>query len=276
MGESSRSPMLRKRIVVTRAAAQSERLCDLLAAHGAHVNLFPLISIHPIEDFALLDAALRKLRPGDWIAFTSQNAVDPVVRRARILHLDFFVEFDVQVAAVGPATQQALKYTGVEVTYPATTHDGDSLARELGERVRGRTVLLPRSDIAGTELPAALGDCGAEVLQVVAYRTEQAEGGRELVAMITARALDAIICFSPSAVHSLVAVIGRTDIAGMNDSVAFAAIGETTARAFREAGVRQPLVAADATSEAVVDVLQNYFATRPRLAKGDAAGEKRI
>jgi uroporphyrinogen III methyltransferase/synthase len=275
VGEALRSPLLRKRIVVTRATAQSEGLCNLLLWHGANSILFPLITIRPIEDFALLDAALRKLRPSDWIAFTSQNAVDPVVRRARMLHLDFFVEFDVQVAAVGPATQQALKFAGVDVTYPATTHDGESLARELGERVRGRTVLLPRSDIAGAELPAALGECGAEVLQVVAYRTEQTEGGRELAAMIAARTLDAIICFSPSAVHSLVAVIGKTDIASMNDSVVFAAVGETTARAFREAGVRTPLVAADATPEAVVDVLQRYFASRSRLAKGEAAGEKR-
>jgi uroporphyrinogen-III synthase len=57
--------------------------------------------------------------------------------------------------------------------------------------------------------------------------------------------------------------------------VAFAAIGETTARAFREAGMRNPLVAADATPEAVVDVLKKYFANRPRFAKGEAAGEKK-
>lgn len=275
MRESSRLPLLRKRIVVTRAAAQSEGLCELLLARGAEPILFPLIRILPIEDFALLDAALRKLRPGDWIAFTSQNAVDSVVRRARMLHLDFFCELDVQVAAVGPATQQALRIAGVEVTYPATTHDGDSLARELGERVRGRVVLLPRSDIAGAALPAALSNCGAEVLQVIAYRTEQTEGGRELAAIIAARALDAIICFSPSAVHSLVALIGKMDIAAMNGDLAFAAIGETTAHALREAGVRNPLVAADATPEAVANVLQEYFARSSRFAKGEAAGEKK-
>jgi uroporphyrinogen-III synthase len=250
MDELSRSPLARKRIVVTRAATQGEGLCDLLRARSAEPILFPLIRILPIEDFAPLDAALGKLCSGDWIAFTSQNAVDPVVRRARMRRLDFFCESDVQVAAVGPATRQALRIAGVDVTYPATNHDGDSLGRELGERVRGRSVLLPRSDIASAELPATLRGCGAEVLEVVAYRTERTEGGRELAVLIAARAVDAIICFSPSAVHSLVALIGQANIAGMNESVAFAAIGETTALAFRDAGVRNPLLAADTTPEA--------------------------
>jgi uroporphyrinogen III methyltransferase/synthase len=276
VGDSSPSALAGKRVVVTRAVQQSEGLFDLLRARGAEPILFPLIRIRPIDNFALVDAALRKLRTGDWIVFTSQNAVEPVVERARLLRGDFFRGVGVQIAAIGPATEQALKNAGLDVTYAAKDHDGVSLALELGERIRDRAVLLPRSDLASTELPAALQARAANVVEVIAYRTEHAlELEAQLAEMIRAEAVDAIVCFSPSAVKSLAALISKSNIAAVQKCVAYAAIGETTARAFREAGVRSPLVAADTTPEAVANILQDYFANIATEAERKFAGAKK-
>jgi uroporphyrinogen-III synthase len=122
-------------------------------------------------------------------------------------------------------------------------------------------------------MPAALHRLGAEVIEVVAYRTE-AEGGAQaqLRSMLATRSVDAIVCFSPSAVHSLANLLGPGQIGEAQEHLVFAAIGEVTAHAFRGAGVRQPLIAADATTDAVVSALSEYFA---RQAQRDFAGAKK-
>ena len=74
--------------MVTRPLAQCAALCDALRAEDAEALVFPLINIVPLEDFRELDAALRKLRAGDWIFLTSQNAVAPLVERLEVLGFD--------------------------------------------------------------------------------------------------------------------------------------------------------------------------------------------
>ncbi len=273
VAEAPPSPLAGKRIVVTRPLAQCAALCDALRAYGAEPLALPLIRIVAVGDFAALDAGLKKLRARDWIILTSQNAVDSVASRLRFLHAaDPDTALDVHIAVVGPATQQATKEASLGVHYAAQVHDGVSLAHELGERLRGRRVLLPRSDLASTEMPAAIRKYGAEVTEVIAYRTEYLrESEAELQTLIAARRVDAVVCFSPSAVHSLVNILGA-GIVELHDRVRFVAIGEVTARAFREAGVREPLVAEDTTTEAAVGVLSDYFT---RQMQRDFAGSKK-
>jgi uroporphyrinogen-III synthase len=258
------SPLAGKRIVITRAVAQSEGLCDLLRARGAEPIALPLIEIVAIEDYAELDRALDRLRAGDWIFLTSQNATSPVSQRGRRLREDFFASGrGIQIASVGVATQRAAAEAGMTVHYVAESHDSVSLANELGERLRGRNVLLPRSNIAGSELPDAIKRYGAEVMDIPAYRTEFCrEHDDELRELVNQRQVDAIVCFSPSAVRSLEKVFDAARLAEMQDFVVFAAIGKVTERAYHRAGLREPLVANDASAEAVVGVLHHYFENR--------------
>ena len=55
--------------------------------------------------------------------------------------------------------------------YTAQEHSGEGLARELQASLRNRRVLLPRSDRADDRLPNLLREAGAQVTEVVAYRT---------------------------------------------------------------------------------------------------------
>jgi uroporphyrinogen III methyltransferase / synthase len=272
--EEKRSELTGKRIVVTRALAQSEGLFDALRSCGAEVVLFPLIKTSPAQDFGALDDGLKSLREGDWIFLTSQNAVGPVVRRSGEFRRDLLQGHSgIQIAVVGPASERSARDAGLNVNYVAKTHDGVSLAQELGERLGGRRVLLPRSDRASSDLPDSVRGYGGEALEAVAYRTgASAEWDEETLAMIAAGNIDAIVCFSPSAVHALVKLLGSQGFAKLQGVVTFAAIGEVTAKAYREAGVQEPLVAADASVEAVVEVLSNHYAGR--LGKVFAGAKK--
>ena len=81
MADHSPSSLGGKRIVITRAESQSAPLGAALRAHGAEVDLLPLIQILPPLDYAQLDSVLCKFVNFDWLFFTSQNAVTAIAVR---------------------------------------------------------------------------------------------------------------------------------------------------------------------------------------------------
>jgi uroporphyrinogen-III synthase len=279
MNPSSQSSLAGKRIVVTRPIAQSVAFCDALRAWGAEPLPFPVINIVPAKDLSALDDGLRRLRAGDWIVFTSQNAVAPVAARLQFLrraHPE--VASDMQIAVLGSATERVAREAGFAVQHVAKGDGGLSLSQALRDWVAHRRVLMPRSDLADDAVPEMLRDFGAEVLEAVVYRTEPA---REFAPQLNANldSVDAIVCFSPSAVHALLENLGADRLRGVPRKIVFAAIGATTASAFAEIGISEPLIAANSTLEGIVGTLHAHFARTSNLqsnAEPAPAGAKRV
>ena len=268
MAETAASPLTGKRVVVTRDVAQSSELFEMLRVRGAAPVSVPLISFAPPQDFGPVDAVLQQLDRFDWVIFTSVNVVHALTARSGTLGRDLLhLGKPPRVAVVGPATKQEAELAGLRVNYVAKTHLGVALAEELSEQLRDKTVFLPRSDRANPDLPAALRRFGANVTEVVAYRTlPPGNVDRERLSRIFAgpgepEAADAIVFFSPSAVHNLASLLGRQELAATENSVVVAAVGPVTAAALRECGVHRLVVAADTTPAAVIAALEMQFAS---------------
>ena len=274
MAEIARSSLAGKRIVITRAAQQSEALAKVLAGLGAIPSVLPLVEFGEPEDFAPLDAAIAQLDQFDWIIFTSGQAVRAFVARSKDLGASQNPAGNkLQIAAVGPVSAETVRQTGLPVEYVARTHNGVGLANELGERLRGRSVLLPRSDRANPDLPAALKTHGAQVTEVVAYRTLQpGEVDRQKLSSISAGEAEAVLFFSPSAVQNFVDLVGAEGFLGLQNGLAITAVGPVTAEALRHLKLERIVVAADTTSTAVVQALEKHFAS---AVKSYPAGAKR-
>jgi uroporphyrinogen-III synthase len=141
----------------------------------------------------------------------------------------------------------------------------------LGSKVQGSKVLLPRSDRANPDLPAALQRYGAQVTEVIAYRTLRAgEVDQAQLKKIADDRADAILFFSPSAVQTFVELVGAEQLRGIQDKLAVTAVGPVTAKALREAGVEHTVVAADTIAASVIEALEEHFAA----AKAAPAGVK--
>lgn len=218
-----------------------------------------------------MDAALSRMDSFDWILFTSANAVQAVDRRRRELGFESSATMSqVRTAAVGPATAEEAEHAGFSVEYVATSHSGTGLAEELREELAGKRVLLPRSDRAGTELPAALRRSGAVVTEVVAYRTlPPSEGEREKAMECLKEGVDGVLFFSPSAVHNFFELVGGERMRVLQGRAVMVAIGPTTARALSAAGFQRIARAVDTTPEAVVEALEGHLA---RSRKRSTAG----
>ena len=273
MAENAPSSLAGKRVVITRAAVQSEALGRELSARGATPVLLPLVSFAAPEDTAPLDNAIAKFAQFDWLILTSAQAVRAIVQRAADLELPLAgTSNNLRVACVGPVTADSARKANLPVTYVAVTHGGVALANELGSRLREAQVLLPRSDRANPDLPAALRQHGGQVTEVIAYRTlgpgEADQKGFEQVA--DGRA-DAILFFSPSAVEHFVELVGAEKMRSLGGMLAMAAVGPVTGNALREAGVSRAVIADDTTAAAVIEALEKHFAG----ANAAPAGVKR-
>jgi uroporphyrinogen-III synthase len=258
-------PLASKRIVVTRAPEQAQALVHELERLGAEVILLPVVAFESPEDSGPLDHALGELPTFDWVLFTSQNAVRFVADRLKQIGLPPVTQ---RIAAVGPATASAAKQLGFHVDYVATHHAAHSLAGELRDSVALSRVLLPHSDRADDHIAEALREGGAHVTDVVAYRTVAPEApDHALLGRIRAGEFDVAVFSSPSSFHNLDAFLGAGELTKLGESALFAAIGPTTARAMREAGVRVHIEAEEASAAGIADAIVKHYHDRPPVVR---------
>lgn len=197
-----------RRVIVTHSRDAADevrgalsRAAELLITLGASVVERAAIEIVPPDDIGPLEDALAQLDRYDWVVFTSRHAVDAVAVRVRTFPTS------ARRMAIGPQTLAALERhsLGPALTPPRAV--ASAIPDALGD-VRGRRILLPRSDLARPELPTILRDHGAIVDEVIAYRTVAAPGAEAIVSALVLGDADAITFSSGSAVHAVVAAGG--------------------------------------------------------------------
>src|SRR5258708_7563341 len=261
VGEKNHKPLAGKRVVVTRAAEQSQPLMEALRNAGAEPVLLPLLAFAPPDDPGQLDACLKNSAQFDWMFFTSQNALRAVQQRCAMLELSLPTVFDgVKIAAVGPATAEAVTDAGLPVSFISRIHNGVALAEELASEVQGKRIFLPRSDHANPELIAVLERFGAQVTPVVAYKTVSPNSDSPDTQESLLRNVDTILFFSASAVHHRCELLGHQRFRNLSRQSIFLAIGPFRENALKAENVDRILLATDTTVAAVVATLADYFA----------------
>lgn len=162
--------------MVTRAPEQAAELQRLLQGLGAEVIFLPMVRFLDPETTDELDRAIDSLDKFDWLIFTSANAARFFLRRCRALGCWPSADRP-RIAAVGNATRAVVEELRLPVALAPNPFSGAALAAALEDEVVDKRVLLPRSDRAGDrdELPRKLHGDGADVTEVVAYRTVEPE-----------------------------------------------------------------------------------------------------
>jgi uroporphyrinogen-III synthase len=250
-------PLSGKRIVVTRAPEQAGELIRNLEHLGAEVVRAPAVAFGTPDDFLALDRALRELGRFGWVLFTSQNAVRFTVLRLKQLGLPAVIQ---RIAVVGPATGEAARQEGFHVDYVATHHTAHSLAGELRGSIATHSVFLPRSDRSDPELVQALRESGANVTDAIAYRTMAPTAPAPAVLNeIRAGEFDVAVFSSPSAFQNMDGFLGAGTLAKLAENVRYAAIGPTTAKTMRAAGVRVHIEAEEASAAGLAEAIAKYF-----------------
>ncbi|HET7030864.1 MAG TPA: hydroxymethylbilane synthase [Candidatus Limnocylindrales bacterium] len=227
------APPSPRRVIVTRAAAQSDGLIDALAAVEVEAVMVPAIEIELAHPGGELDRAAGALQLMTWVVVTSANGAQAVLAAAERVLAELASP---RWAAIGTSTARALETEGIDVDLVPSTADAETLARELPIDT-GDRVLVVRGDLAGPGLAEALRRRGAVVDDVIGYRTRLAPASSgPLLRAAFEPAPDGVLLTSGSTVDGLLGLARSVAV----DVTALPAIciGPRTERSALDAGFR--------------------------------------
>ncbi len=249
-----------KRVLVTRAAGQAHELISALRGAGLEPIAVPAIAVDIDPPRGELDTAAGLLHTYAWVVITSANGARAILKAAeRIL-----TELGASAwAAIGPATSRVLEHEGIEVHLQPSQSNSRAMAAEL-PLVPGDRVLVVRGDLADGELAAALRGRGAEVDDVVAYRTREAPDSSRILLRqaIGDGPIAAAVFTSGSTVRGLVA-LGKAESVDVT-SIPSICIGPETAQEARAAGFRVLAVAPTTESAALAATAAQSLSVEPQ------------
>lgn len=232
--EPTMPPSVARRVLVTRAADQADELVSALRDAGLDPVPVATIAVELEPPAGDLDAAARSLATYDWVVITSANGARAILQAADRTSTELAGP---AWAVIGPATRSVLEDRGIDVGFQSSHSSGRAMATELPIAV-GDRVLILRGDLADAELAIELRSRGAEIDDVVAYRTREGpDDSRVLLRRALADGPIAAVAFSSgSTVRGLVA-LGRAESLDVF-SIPSVCIGPATADAARGAGFR--------------------------------------
>ncbi len=171
-----------------------------------------------------------------------------------------------RVAAIGPATADALAEQGVRSDMVA----GEYCAEGLVERLRAvmtsaDRVLLPCTAQTRDVLVTELRRLGVHVEEVAAYTTRRAEAGTaRLREALAAGSIDAVTFTSSSTAGNFAELFSEEERRAWLGRMTVASIGPITAATAAEYGMTTDVMPAEYTISALARALTDYFARVPR------------
>lgn len=253
-----KKPLFGRRVVVTRSREQASDLSRRIEELGGEAWEFPAIEIAEPEDFGPMDEAIGRLNSYHWLVFTSVNGVHAFFARLRHQGRDIRDLKGAKICAIGPKTRESLEQMCLRVEYVPAEYRAEAVLEGLKGKLRpGERVLLPRADIAREILPKTLWQMGAEVDNVVAYRTVRGGGDAALLKELLAEGMVHYVTFtSSSTVKNFVELLGADDLPGLLAGVKLVSIGPITSQAARDLGLNIDMEAKEYTIDGLVEALK--------------------
>jgi uroporphyrinogen III methyltransferase/synthase len=245
-------PMFGRTVLVTRPGHQADELSRQLRNLGAHVLVQPAIEIAAPRDWAPVDAIISRLPEFDWLVFSSSNGVEYFFRRLFELGHDIRSLHHVGLAAIGPATDEALAQYHLHADVrPKDRYRAEALAEALGPRVGGKRVLLARASRGRELLADMLSAAGATVEQAVVYESRDiTTPDDEIVRSLANDRIDWITVTSSAIAQSLASLFGAT-----LHKTRLVAISPLTAETLTGLGYPPAAVAQTYTSSGIVEAI---------------------
>jgi uroporphyrinogen III methyltransferase / synthase len=244
-------PLFGRTILLTRPEHQSQDVSSRFQALGANVLSQPAIEIREPADWAPLDDVLKRLGQFDWLVFSSSNGVQYFMQRLLAIGFDLRRLQTARLAAIGPATLDALAEYHLRADVQPDTYRAEAIAEALAPQVAGKRMCLARASRGREVLSELLTAAGAKVEQAVVYESRDVTAPNpEIAELLAAGQIDWTTVTSSAIARSLVHLFG-----GALRNTRLAAISPLTAEVLTELGYPPAIVAASYTTEGIVDAI---------------------
>ena len=205
---------------------------------------------------------MRNLGEYQWIAFMSTNAVEFFFYHMKSLGLDSRELSGVKICCIGSETNKSLETFGLLSDLVPKYFGSKHLSKALSNKFSsGDRILIPRTNIAPTDLSEELANLGAIVEQPITYQTEIPEDSRRMLRTTLEKSTIDIITFTSSSTVNHFAELLDGDYRLIEESLV-AAIGPSTANTIEKVGLKVDIQASIHTIPGLVSALTNHFLGR--------------
>ena len=253
-------PLFGRNIVVTRDTAGNADFAEKIVTRGANPVQFETFKILPLTDSSDFLRTLAEFSDYDWIIFTSGNGVTIFFDAMEHLGKDTRVFASAKIAAIGDRTADKLALYGIKADFvPSVFTSGEFGKQLLGfTNLRGKKVLLLRSEIASNELIELLEKGGAIVNDVAIYTAVTKKGDSDwLLEKINRGEIDWLTFASPSSVNGFFEQIDAEAVRRGNVNIA--SIGPVTSRELESHGIRVDVTADEHTLEGLLAAIEKTY-----------------
>lgn len=255
-------PLAGLQILVTRPRHQLETIVDRLEAERARILIQPAIAIEAPNDWNPVDRAIEQIEQYAWIVFSSANGVAFFMDRFSQRQGNIQRLANVRLAAIGPATADALRQRQLDTDLTPTEYRAESLADAIIDRTLrdhktnvespSTVALLVRASRGREVLAERLTEAGITVEQVVAYTScDVTQPDEDIQNALIAGEIDWITVTSSAIARSLVAMLGSN-----LRQARVAAISPITAKTLSDAGYPPDVVAEEYTVDGLIDAMR--------------------
>jgi uroporphyrinogen III methyltransferase / synthase len=262
-----KKPLFGKNIVITRDAAGNADFADKIITRGANPIRFETIEIKPDSSITQnLKLKTKNLQKYDWIIFTSVNGVAIFFDAIHKLGMDARLFGKSKIAAIGERTASRLAEFGIKADFVPEVFTGRELALQLAQftDLKGKKILLLRSELASNELVEGLEKAGAEVENIAIYTAVPVKSdSQQLAEKIKTGQIDWITFASPSAVEAFFEQIDVELIRVSN--IKIASIGPVTSKALERIDVPVTLTSKEHTLDGLLDSMEKYYNKKDRI-----------
>jgi uroporphyrinogen III methyltransferase/synthase len=243
-------PLFGRTVLITRPVDQIEPLRERLEELGARTLIQPAIEIREPADWQPVDEAIARLERFDWLVFSSANGVrsfmDRLMRSGDVRQLAHS-----KLAAIGPATAAELLRYRLRVDLTPEEYRAESLVASLAPLARGQRFLLARASRGREVLRDELVAAGAEVEQVVVYRsTDVTDADPQVLAELEAGRVDWATATSSAIARSMATLLGER-----LRHTRLASISPLTSATLRTVGFEPAVEAAVYTTDGVIEAV---------------------
>ncbi|HSK88123.1 MAG TPA: uroporphyrinogen-III synthase, partial [Anaerolineales bacterium] len=150
---------------------------------------------------------------------------------------------------------------GITPDFVPAEYVAEAILPGLGD-VRGKSILLPRAEIARKALPEAISAAGGIPHEIAVYRTLPAQPDPEGLAALRS-GVEIVTLTSSSTVQNFMAIARQSgmDPLHLPGNPLFACIGPITEQSAREAGLVNLAVAREYTTEGLIEAIRNLEAS---------------
>ena len=203
-------PLFGKTIAVTRARTQASELVNMLRVLGAQVLEVPTIAFSEPGNWCDVDCAIADIHAFDWLVLTSTNGTDRFFGRLFKQGRDVRALGGIKIATIGAATSARVREWCLNVDLEAANRTSEGLLAAFGADLSGQDFLLPRPEESRDVLANKLRERGAEVRELVVYKTVMPKClPEEFLQLVEKEAIDLIAFTSSSTVVNLASLLKK-------------------------------------------------------------------